>query len=186
LRRNIFRICADLDKWQSFGGCLGMQQLQGAGGISLSPLPRHNRIPDVSQAVRRKRCSSGLPAQTDASAELAVPHPASKAGYAGDLRTVWKRYRRALGLSIFQARDKCLWIRFDLCQFLLCGDCSADGVRRPPSTKGENIAREIVQRWTDDLHGGVQDARRRELTGGPRRGQSPARGTSASSNGLGS
>ena len=79
LRRNIFRVCGDLDKRKSFGRSLRKQEFQRAFSVAVALFPWHHRVADVPQTVGRKCCSSRLPPEADASGEFAIPQPTANA-----------------------------------------------------------------------------------------------------------
>jgi len=154
LRRDVLRVRGDLDKRKSYRNCLRKQESQGAFGVALALLPRHHRVTDVSQAVGRKYRRSWLPPEPDASRKLAIPQPTSKARNPRNRRTVWKFHPCTFRLAVVEARDECICVGFDFCQFVARSDYSAFVVGGPAPLKSCNVACEMYFRWTDELHRG--------------------------------
>src|SRR5207245_10604375 len=114
--------------------------------------PRHDRITDMPQTMGRKRRSTWLPPQPDASAELAVPEPAPEAREALGRRTVWESDGRTLSFAVFHAGEKGRCIGTNAGELFACGLDTALVVGRPPPLERVDVARKVFGTGTDELH----------------------------------
>src|SRR5437763_5335569 len=106
----------------------------------------------MPQTIGRKRRSTCLPSQPDASAEFAVPEPAPEAREPPGCRTVWKSNGRTLGFAVFHAGEKRRWIGMNAGQLFACGLDTALIVGRPPSLERSDVARKVFGAGTHELH----------------------------------
>src|SRR2546428_12159035 len=106
----------------------------------------------MPQTMRRKRRSTWLPPQPDASAELAVPEPAPEAREALGRRTVWESDRRTLSFAVFHAGEKRRCIGLNAGELFARGLDTALVVVRPPTFERGDVARKVFGTGTDKLH----------------------------------
>jgi hypothetical protein len=102
--------------------------------------------------MRRKRRSTWLPPQPDASAELAVPEPAPEAREAFGRGTVWESDGRTLGFAVFHAGEKRRCIGLNAGELFACGFDTALVVVRPPTLERGDVTRKVFGTGTDELH----------------------------------
>src|SRR5688572_33010449 len=100
LRRLVVHARRDLDMAKALGFRMPEHLAQRQRRIASPALPGNDRIANVSETMRRKRLRPGLPAQTRASAELAIPHPHPISGQAWNGAPVRKHDRLTGRLSI--------------------------------------------------------------------------------------
>jgi hypothetical protein len=100
----------------------------------------------------RKRRSTWLPPQPDASAELAVPEPALDAREALGRRTVWKSEGRTLSFAVFHAGEKRRCIGMNAGEVFACGLDTALVVGSPPALERGDVTRKVFGTGTDELH----------------------------------
>src|SRR5438552_4586385 len=106
----------------------------------------------MPQTMGRKRRSTWLPPQPDASAELAVPEPAPEAREALGRRTVWESDGRTLSFAVFHAGEKRRCIGMNAGELFACSVDTALVVGRPPTLERGDVARKVFGTWTDELH----------------------------------
>src|SRR5215471_13801498 len=121
LRGGIVRQSGDVDKRQTLIASLDQHKRQGTFGIAAALLPRHHRIADMAEHMRRKLRCSRLPAQADAATETTVPHPAAKTWQPRNSRAVRELDWRAFGFRIIELRDEPHRVGCNLFQFFLRG-----------------------------------------------------------------
>src|SRR5207302_8427941 len=115
-------------------------------------LPRHDRVADMPQTMRRKRRHTWLPPQPNASAKLAVPEPALEARDAFGRRTVWESDGRTLSFAVFHAGKKRRCIGMNSGELFAYSVDTALVVGRPPTLERGDVARKVFRTGTDDLH----------------------------------
>src|SRR3954468_1266057 len=130
-RRVVARAGGELDVAKPFRRGLVQHLGERAGGVTAAPLPGHDRVAEVTEAVRRQRLRAGLPAETNRAAELAVPDPLPVPGQPLDRRSVGKHDRLSRGLAIDQAGDEGVRIGGDARQLLVGSRLSAHVIGRP-------------------------------------------------------
>src|SRR5262249_23725269 len=108
------------------------------------------------EAIRRQLLAAGLPAKSDAAAELAVPHPLSIAGNPRHLLPVEHRQRRTGRVEIDETCQECVRIRRDLLELFVGGNPAADVVRRPAALERIDVARKVFARRPDEVHASPQ------------------------------
>jgi hypothetical protein len=106
----------------------------------------------MPQTMGRKRRSTWLPPQPDASAELAVPEPAPEAGEALGRRTVWESDGRTLSFAVFHAGEKRRCIGMNAGELFACGLDTALVVGRPPALERGDVTRKVFGTGTYELH----------------------------------
>src|SRR5262249_31126390 len=155
--RHVVRLGRDLDEREADRPRLSEHRAQRGRGVAAALLPGHDRVADVAEAVRGKIRRARLPPDTDAARELAVPEPAVEAGEPGDQRPVGQLDGRTLRLAIVQAREERPGIGTDALEVLLRRRRTADVVAREPALEGVAVAREILLRGSNEMHGATLD-----------------------------
>lgn len=89
-------------------------------GVAQALLPLHYGVADVAWAIGGQIASPCLLAQTDDSAELTTPDPASKAGQPRDKSSIGQFDEMAVGLRFVHLVDECERCSLDSVQFFLC------------------------------------------------------------------
>src|SRR5438445_12862826 len=97
----------------------------------------------MPQTMGRKRRSTWLPPQPDASAELAVPEPAPEAREALGRRTVWESDGRTLSFAVFHAGEKRRCIGMNAGEVFACDLDTALVVVGPPALQRCDVARKV-------------------------------------------
>src|SRR5207253_9698537 len=106
----------------------------------------------MPQTMGRKRRSTWLPPQPDASAELAVPEPAPEAREALGRRTVWESDGRTLSFAVFHAGEERRSIGVNAGELFVCGLDTALAVGRPPTLERSDVARKVFGTGSHKLH----------------------------------
>src|SRR5688500_5570740 len=152
LRWYVVRARRDLDIAKAFGFRMLEQLAQRLRRIATPPLPGHDGVANVAEAVRRKRLGPGLPAETGASAEFAIPHPHPVSRQTRNAAAIRKDDRFAGSLAIDEAGHKGVRIHRDARQLLL-RRLGTEVVSRPAALEGGHVARQVLTRRPDELHG---------------------------------